>query len=50
MTGLPIYQADETGQMRMLGAVGPWELEIHELGDDGQPLCGAKPDSYQGSR
>jgi len=46
--GAADLQADETGQMRMLGAAGDWELEIHELGDDGQPRCGPKPDSYRG--
>ena len=51
MTGPPIYEADETGQMReggAIGAVADFELEIHELRDDGQPRCGPKPDSWRG--
>jgi hypothetical protein len=51
MTGPRTYQADETRQMREGGAVGrvaDFELEIHELRDDGRPRCGPKPDSSRG--
>lgn len=48
MTRPAIYQAADIGQMREVGAVGGFELEIHELRDDGQPRCGPKPDSWRG--
>jgi hypothetical protein len=48
MTRAAIYQAEETGQMREAGATTGFVLEIHELRDDGLPVCGPKPDSYQG--
>ncbi len=44
MTGPAIYQARARGQMR--SANPPHGLEIHELRDDGEPVCGPKPDSH----
>lgn len=48
MTGPPIYQADDTAQMREAGATDGSGLQVHELRDDGQPLCGRKPDRWRG--
>ena len=48
MTGPPIYQADDTGQMREVGAVDGFVLQVHELSDDGRPRCGRKPDTWRG--
>ena len=47
MTGPAIYQANETGQMREASATTGFMLEIHELRDDGHPVCGRKPDSWR---
>ena len=44
MTDPAIYQAEETGQMR--SANPPHGLAIHELRDDGEPVCGSKPGSH----
>jgi len=41
VTGRPIYQAKETGQIRRGAARS--ELQIHELGDHGMPRCGNRP-------
>ena len=41
----PIYEADRTGRIQYAGGIGPgeeFELKIHELGDDGQPICGQR--------
>ena len=43
-----MYQAPETGRMQEATATTGFELKIHELRDDGLPLCGPKPDSYKG--
>jgi hypothetical protein len=49
MPGPDIYHASETGQMRLRGYPGPnFELEIHELRDDGEPRCGPKPRVWNG--
>ena len=50
MTGPPIYQADDTGQMRLAAtAHEPNGLRVHELRPDtGLPLCGPKRDTWQG--
>ena len=48
MTGPSIYDASDTGQMREAGAAAGFRLDIHELRDDGLPVCGPKPDSWQG--
>jgi hypothetical protein len=51
MTGPAIYQAGDTGQMRLVTAKATsGSLELHELRDDGLPLCGPKPESWQGKQ
>jgi hypothetical protein len=43
VTGPPIYEARETGQIRDRGGTPPFSLEIHELRDDGRTFCGNMP-------
>ena len=51
MTRSPIYHTTtDRGQMREVGTTANFELEIHELGDNGEPLCGPKRDSWRGEK
>ena len=48
MHGPPIYHANATVRMQARGHPGPFDLEIHEMRDDGEPRCGPKPRRYKG--